>query len=96
MNRVTSYKCIYDANNERFKFAMTLAGEGGKADFIVSNPDAAETLLDMFEDSTEAHFEEASGELTFAFDALAVEDDEEDVSDAEDSEAEDEASRSAA
>jgi len=75
MTRVTGYKCVFQTNEERFKFALTLAGEGaGDADFVVANAEAVETLLDMFEDSSEAHFDAESGELTFAFDAGESED----------------------
>jgi hypothetical protein len=89
MTRVTGYKCIFQTNEERFKFALTLTGGDGEGDFTVANADAAETLLDMFEDSSEAHFDAASGELTFTFDELKTEEEEgeeheeEDESDAE-------------
>src|SRR5262245_19396761 len=74
MTRVTGYRCIFQTNDERFKFALTLAGEeAGDADFVVANPDAAETLLDMFDDSSEAHFDAESGELTFTFETLELE-----------------------
>jgi len=77
MTRVTGYKCVFQTNEERFKFALTLAGEGaGDADFVVANAEAVETLLDMFEDSSEAHFDAESGELTFAFGAGELEDEE--------------------
>jgi len=77
MTRVTGYKCVFQTNEERFKFALTLAGEdAGDADFVVANADAVETLLDMFEDSSEAHFDAESGELTFAFAASESEDEE--------------------
>ena len=93
MSRVTRYKCIYDANNERFKFAMTLTGQDDTATIIVPNADTAETLLDMFEDAHAAHFDEPKGELTFSFDELEG-DDEDESEDSDDSE--DEASRDAA
>lgn len=93
MNRVTGYKCIFETNGERFKFAVTLADAGGEADFAVSNPDAAETLLDMFEDASEAHFNAESGELIFAFDDLDIEEEE---GEEEEDETEKEASRDAA
>jgi hypothetical protein len=97
MSRVTSYKCIYDSNNERFKFAMTLAGRGDAASIIVPNADAAETLLDMFEDARTAHFDEPKGELTFSFDELEADDEDENAAGGEDSDdSEDEASRDAA
>jgi hypothetical protein len=99
MTRVTGYKCIYDTNNERFKFALTLDGDDGQADFVVSNPDGAETLLDMFEDAHAAHFNQPTGELTFSFDELEADDDEEEAAHVEDDdtdEGEDEASRDAA
>jgi len=76
MTRVTGYKCIFQTNEERFKFALTLTGGDGEGDFTVANADAAETLLDMFEDSSEAHFDAASGELTFSFEELKTEEEE--------------------
>jgi hypothetical protein len=79
MARVTGYKCSFQTNDERFKFVLTLAGvEAGDADFVVADPDAAETLLDMLEDSSEAYFDEASGELTFTFDKLELDEEDED------------------
>lgn len=78
MARVTGYKCSFQTNDERFKFVLTLAGVGGgDADFVVADADAAETLLDMLEDSSEADFDEASGELTFTFDKLELEEEDE-------------------
>lgn len=107
MTRVTGYKCIFQTNEERFKFALTLAGEGaGDADFVVADPDAAETLLDMFDDSNEAHFDAESGDLTFTFDELEAQEEEEEEGEEEeeeedeeseaDSETEERASRDAA
>lgn len=89
MTRVTGYKCIFQTNQERFKFALTLAGEGaGDADFVVADPDAAETLLDMFDDSREAHFDIEAGELTFTFGELELETEEEEGEEEDDDEAE--------
>lgn len=85
MTRVTGYKCIFQTNDERFKFALTLADEG-EGDFIVADADAVETLLDMFEDSSEAHFDSESGELTFAFEELEMEDEEEQEDEGEEEE----------
>ncbi len=86
MTRVTGYKCIFQTNEERFKFALTLTGGDGEGDFTVANADAAETLLDMFEDSSEAHFDAASGELTFSFEELKTEEEEEEGEEEEEEE----------
>jgi len=88
MTRVTGYKCIFQTNEERFKFALTLTGGDGEGDFTVANADAAETLLDMFEDSSEAHFDAASGELTFSFEELKTEEEEEEGEEEEEEEEE--------
>ena len=94
MTRVTGYKCVFQTNEERFKFALTLAGEGaGAADFVVANAEAVETLLDMFEDSSEAHFDAESGELTFDFGASEAEDEEADDEDDDSDEGEDDDER---
>jgi len=97
MSRVTGHKCIFQTNDERFKFALTLADEDGTADFLVTDPDTAETLLDMFEDTSKAEFDSESGELTFSFDeAEEEEEEEEDEEEEEEDETDEEEPREVA
>lgn len=75
MNRVTGYKCIFESKAEIWRFALTLKGEPAEAGFAVSNPETAETLLDMFDDANGCHFDPMTGEMAFGFDYVAGDDD---------------------
>ena len=99
MNRVTGYKCVFGSKAQSWKFALTLAEEPGAAEFAVTDADSAETLLDMFDDATEVHFDAATADVTFIFGFVEMDDEEESEEDGDETagEAEEEdAARNAA
>ena len=83
MSHITGYACVFSSKAQSFSFALELKGEPATASFAVATADAAEILLDMFEDATAAHFETETGEVTFKFEDLDAGDDEDEDEKAE-------------
>jgi DNA-directed RNA polymerase subunit delta len=94
MLAIQGLKCVYDTGSRGWAIELALKGEGEEAvrRFDVDGPEDAEMLIEAFDESTSSSFDPATGEIVFAYEyaALDDEDEDEDESDDEADEEEDE------
>jgi DNA-directed RNA polymerase subunit delta len=88
MLTIQSLKCIYDTSARGWAMELVFEGETVTKRFDVDGPDDAEMLIESFEDSSSSIFDPATGEISFAYEYAAHEDEETKTSELEDDDAE--------
>jgi DNA-directed RNA polymerase subunit delta len=89
MLTIQSLKCIYDTSARGWAMELVFDGETATKRFDVDGPDDAEMLIESFEDSSSSTFDPATGEISFAYEYAAHEDEAEEDDETETSERED-------
>ena len=87
MVTILGLKAIYDTRNMGWAIELALDGEPETHRFSVGKGEEVESFLEAFEESTDARYDPASGEVAFAFEYAF---DDEDDSEEEDEEEHDE------
>jgi DNA-directed RNA polymerase subunit delta len=85
MATILGLKAIYDTRNMAWAIELALDGEPGSHRFKVANGEEVESFLEAFEESTDARYDPASGEVAFAFE-YAFDDEDDDREDDEEDE----------
>jgi hypothetical protein len=84
MLTITGLNCLYDTSSRGWAMEIAFADDKATRRFDLDSADDAEMLIEAFEESSTASFDPESGEIRFAFEYAAAEEDEEDEESAED------------
>lgn len=77
MQTISNFNCRLNTKNATWAIDLIFDDKSGVHSFELTDPDAVETFLEVFEDATACHFDAEKQEVVFAFEYLDGEDDEE-------------------
>lgn len=80
MRTISNFNCRLNTANATWTIDLLFDDRSGHHSFELTDPDAVETFLEVFEDATACHFDAEKSEVVFAFEYLDVEDHEDEYS----------------